>query len=68
MGEIGYIWAETEGYLGSIAGPVESDTNENELLLGMGFSYELTDNFDIRLEYNESDHFNWTWIGLNFGF
>jgi opacity protein-like surface antigen len=68
IGKLGYLWAETDGYLGSIAGPIKFDSDENGLLLGVGLSYDLSESFDVRLEYNDSDDFNWISIGLNFHF
>jgi len=67
-GKIGYLWAETDGFVGSVLGPRGFETDENELLLGVGLSFDLTDNFAIRLEYNESDHFNWAGLGVDYRF
>jgi opacity protein-like surface antigen len=68
IGKIGYLWAETDGHIGTISGPVKVSSDEDELFVGAGISYEFSDNFEIRLEYNRSDNFNWASAGINFHF
>ena len=65
FGKAGYLWAETDGYYGTIAGPRPSNVDEKEVLLGAGINFEITNSLEIRLEYNESDHYNWAGLGLN---
>ncbi|NQV71088.1 MAG: porin family protein [Pseudohongiella sp.] len=68
IGKIGYLWLETEGQLGSIAGPINYSSDESELMFGAGLSYNITDRIEVKLEYNESQHFNWSSLGINYRF
>lgn len=68
FGKAGYMWSETDGYFGTIAGPMRSEVDNTELFFGAGIGFEITNNFDVRLEYNEADPFNWAGIGLNIRF
>ena len=68
IGKIGYLWMETEGQLGSIAGPIDYSSDENELMFGAGISYNITDRLEVKLVYNESQNFNWSSVGLNYQF
>lgn len=68
FGKLGYLWSETDGEYGTIAGPRAANSEESEVLLGAGLSFEITDAVELRLEYNESDHFNWAGLGLNLHF
>ena len=65
FGKLGYLWAETDGEYNTIAGPRFSNIDEKEVLFGAGIGFEVTDSLEIRLEYNESDHYNWAGLGLN---
>lgn len=68
IGKAGYMWSQTDGYFGTIAGPMRSEIDEGELFFGAGIGFEITNNLDIRLEYNEADPFNWAGLGLNIRF
>lgn len=68
FGRAGYLWSQTDGYFGTIAGPMRSETDDSELYFGAGVSVEIFSNLDVRLEYNETDRFNWAGLGLNIRF
>jgi|GEM_PF-2469224 len=68
FGKIGYLWSETDGVFGTIAGPMTSNVEENEVFVGAGVSFHVFDTFELRLEVNESDEFSWAGLGLNLRF
>ena len=68
IGKIGHLWMETEGQLGSIAGPIDYSSDESEFMFGAGISFDFTDRIEVKLEYNESQNFNWSSVGLNYQF
>lgn len=68
LGKAGYMWSQTDGTYGTIAGPMRSEVDEGELFFGAGIGFEIINNLDVRLEYNEADPFNWAGIGLNIRF
>lgn len=68
IGKAGNLWWDTEGSLGSIAGPISYAKNGNDLLFGAGVSYKLTDNVKVKVEFNDSQDFNWSVLGIDFTF
>ena len=68
IGKVGYLWWDSEGTLGSIAGPVEVSSDGSDLIIGGGLSYIFTERIEIKIEYNNSQQFNWGSIGINYRF
>ena len=67
-GKVGYLWWDSDGYLGSIAGPRAFNADGGDLLIGGGLSYVFTENIEIKVEYNDSVQFNWVSLGVNYHF
>ncbi len=68
VGKIGNLWWESEGLLGSIAGPVSYSNDGADLIYGVGLSYGINDYIDIKVEFNDSEDFNWSSLGINYRF
>ena len=68
IGKVGYLWWESEGSLGSIAGPIGYSSSGYDLLLGVGLSFNVNDRFELKIDYNDSQEFNWVSIGFNYHF
>ncbi len=68
FGKAGYLWSDTDGVYGTIAGPVRSNIEENELYFGAGIGFEIFNTFELRLEVNKSDDFDWAGVGVNLRF
>lgn len=68
FGKAGNLWWESDGYLGSIAGPVSYSKDGTELLLGAGVSFDVSEKIALKMEYNDSGDFDWTSLGLNVRF
>ena len=66
IGKLGYFWWDSAGTLGSIAGPVKYTAEDSEVIYGVGLSYNVSDNIELRTDYNDSQQFNWASLGLNF--
>ncbi len=65
-GKIGYLWSDSEGQLGSIAGPVSFNSSGSELTFSLGGAYALNEKFQLTLDFNQSQDFSWTTVGLEF--
>jgi len=68
VGKVGLLAWERDGVLGSIAGPRELSEDGSDLMLGIGFSYHVTDKVDITADYNDSEDFTWIAGGINYHF
>lgn len=68
IGKVGYLWWKSEGTLGSIAGPAPFTFDGSDMIIGAGVAYSITNNIDIKLEYDDSQRFSWGSIGVNYQF
>lgn len=68
VGRGGVLAWDRDGELGSIAGPVSFSDDGFDLVLGAGISFELTDELEIRADYNDADDFSWFAAGINYHF
>lgn len=68
IGKLGSFWSESDGFLGSVNGPVNFSDDASNLLWGAGVSYSINDTFEVKVEYTEADDFEWSSLGLNFRF
>lgn len=68
IGKIGYLWWDSKGTLGSIAGPVPVTYSGSDIIIGGGLSYRFSKNIELKIEYNNSQEFKWSSVGVNFYF
>lgn len=68
FGKAGYLRTETDGVFGTIAGPRQSNIKQDEMFIGGGIGFEIFDTFELRLELNKSDDFDWAGVGVNLRF
>jgi hypothetical protein len=69
-GELGNLWWNSDADLTTIAGPVEQDTDGNDLMYGVGLGYDLTSHFAINIDVKATNfaHSNIVTMGARYRF
>ncbi|WP_170940788.1 outer membrane beta-barrel protein [Pseudoalteromonas sp. NBT06-2] len=69
-GKLGGLWGVKEGSLIVSNAPGNSAYRSDgvDITFGIGLSYNLTHNVEVKIDYNDSKSVSWASVGLNYSF